>query len=1338
MLIFLRSALVALSLIASCSVVTRSASAAEPAVLRATAEWVIGKKGMVEVGVGPRKRKSWVKDVAQIPQEPFSVSRVDLSRTDVTDAELERLAGLDELEGLYLSNCKVTGPGLAHLTKHEKLNDLSFYNGVVDDADLARLAPLKQLRILNLVHAKITDESLKVIAGFPELVDLNLDSTSVTDEGMRRLSTLTKLERLVVTGTKLTDAGLADIAKIKSLKQLTMHTTAVGDVGLQRIAELPKLEYAHLGNTFITAAGREALLAKLPQLKTEWDPARVRMPGAQPAAPVAGRERMRTPAASPAPAVSSATGSIPAGAMPTAVATSPERARAAAEWVLAKKGHLEVVFGPRKQRLGVKEVAQLPQEPFTLTRIDLSRTKTTDGELEQLVGLNDLEKLYFSDCSIAGPGLEHLAKLTTLQELSFYNGTVDDDDVRRLANLKRLRVLNLRRTPVTDEAMKIVAGFPELADLNLEATAITDAGLAHLASLPKLERLILAGTAVTDAGLVYIGKLASLKGVELQFCPITDAGVGQLASLTNLTWTSVRGSYVTAAGRDALQAKLPQVKIQWEEGIVKTGTPPKPIADVAGRGIKIKSKRLVQPLTIDGFFRAPLPKFLEGATVYAPSSGDLGPDPALGVIEVTIEKKMGVFLAADWIDKEEGEETEAWVRERTPYYQFSRKGWILVGGLDFADPDREYHSLFWKPCEAGETLRLRTQRSHPPIVIAAADPQLDPLPLVPNDAMSASIADDVAAAKVYHLLRQGKYAELEELVARIRQAHSRDRNGRPYLSIFYDGATPPAVKDEEFTADRAYLEAWLAAYPKSAAAHIAFAKYWRNYGWNARGTGFGYTITEEGAKHYQERTAKAREIVKRAYRLAEKDPYLCYLDVGLGIDHGDSKEEIEKIAAESLKIDPEYTSTLLEVAEYYLPRWHGEPGDSERWAERAAELTKDRWGEALYTLVVMSVTDYHGVHVFRDFKFSWPRTKQGFADLRKRFPDSENHADFAIRLGGLNGDRATVQAGFATLDRLRGGPSKPDSYIERTWRSWSRDDFAAGDQEQTIDVTFTPLLRVEWTVDGGRWIALDNREGLTTFDAETGKRLTHMEHDEGIAKLSAVVPFGKKLVAATWKGRILLQSIPDGEITVLGDHKDVSSAALSTDGSEYATVGDDRRIRFWNIDQPKDFPDEWALETQVTAVSYIPNSRTIAVGGGDGSVGFYHRDTMKKSVELSKRTGGIRMLTVSPDGNLLAVYDGKELTLWRIKEFELFATLPLPKQYINEIVFSRDGRYLGAATGLKPGDEHSVVVWKTKDGTLHKTLRGHKEMVRSISFSPDGSKLISGSDDNTLRVWKID
>jgi WD40 repeat protein len=35
------------------------------------------------------------------------------------------------------------------------------------------------------------------------------------------------------------------------------------------------------------------------------------------------------------------------------------------------------------------------------------------------------------------------------------------------------------------------------------------------------------------------------------------------------------------------------------------------------------------------------------------------------------------------------------------------------------------------------------------------------------------------------------------------------------------------------------------------------------------------------------------------------------------------------------------------------------------------------------------------------------------------------------------------------------------------------------------------------------------------------------------------------------------------------------------------------------------------------------------------------------------------------------------------------------------------------------------------------TLKGHTRGVYSVSFSPDGKRIVSGSDDKTVKIWDI-
>eukprot|EP01061_Rhynchopus_euleeides_P004109 TRINITY_DN13434_c0_g1_i7.p1 TRINITY_DN13434_c0_g1~~TRINITY_DN13434_c0_g1_i7.p1 ORF type:complete len:124 (+),score=25.96 TRINITY_DN13434_c0_g1_i7:23-373(+) len=78
---------------------------------------------------------------------------------------------------------------------------------------------------------------------------------------------------------------------------------------------------------------------------------------------------------------------------------------------------------------------------------------------------------------------------------------------------------------------------------------------------------------------------------------------------------------------------------------------------------------------------------------------------------------------------------------------------------------------------------------------------------------------------------------------------------------------------------------------------------------------------------------------------------------------------------------------------------------------------------------------------------------------------------------------------------------------------------------------------------------------------------------------------------------------------------------------------------------------------------------------------------------------------------------------------------PLPPllghtDYVRSVTVTPDGSKIISAS-----DDKSVRVWETATGKELQKLGGHTSAVYSVTVTPDGSKIISGSGDDSVRVW---
>lgn len=231
---------------------------------------------------------------------------------------------------------------------------------------------------------------------------------------------------------------------------------------------------------------------------------------------------------------------------------------------------------------GMQEIKSLPR----VEDLNLYFTEyVTDEGIAAIKGWKHLKRLNLHGTKVGDTGLEHIAAIGTLESLNVGSTLMTDVGLERLTSLLNLRQLTMGGNELGDAGLQALRQMPGLTyldlsgrqgtDKNVWTIAMSNAGLDAVLTLKELRELRFSCTSigvgiegakfgevsmlsVTPEWLEKLRALSKLEKLKLQGCNrITDAEIPLLKSMAGLREIDLRGSAVTAAGAQALEAAKP-------------------------------------------------------------------------------------------------------------------------------------------------------------------------------------------------------------------------------------------------------------------------------------------------------------------------------------------------------------------------------------------------------------------------------------------------------------------------------------------------------------------------------------------------------------------------------------------------------------------------------------------------------------------------------------------------------------------------------------------------------------------------------------------------------------
>jgi WD40 repeat protein/tetratricopeptide (TPR) repeat protein len=203
--------------------------------------------------------------------------------------------------------------------------------------------------------------------------------------------------------------------------------------------------------------------------------------------------------------------------------------------------------------------------------------------------------------------------------------------------------------------------------------------------------------------------------------------------------------------------------------------------------------------------------------------------------------------------------------------------------------------------------------------------------------------------------------------------------------------------------------------------------------------------------------------------------------------------------------------------------------------------------------------------------------------------------------------------------------------------------------------------------------------------------------------------------------------------------------AVTPDGGYIITGSDDKTARVWDAHTGAQLGVLGGHEWEVTAVAVTPDGGYIITGSSGYAIVVWDARSLTRVRELN-HFRGVSSIAISADGDRMATgADDGTVDLWDIRSGSQLKELGPHGIGIKDVVFTPDGSRIVAVSGDRSKNgawlmessarDYRVRIWDLTTSAELKVFKATSS-VMSVAVTPDGSRILTGLQDGTVRIWR--
>lgn len=138
-------------------------------------------------------------------------------------------------------------------------------------------------------------------------------------------------------------------------------------------------------------------------------------------------------------------------------------------------------------------------------------------------------------------------------------------------------------------------------------------------------------------------------------------------------------------------------------------------------------------------------------------------------------------------------------------------------------------------------------------------------------------------------------------------------------------------------------------------AGVIEGSFWVESAWNARGTGWSSSVTQNGARLFRENLQKAQAVLERAWAADASDPNIAIQMMTVELGQGLGPDRLETWFRRAMDADPDSCEAAHKKMLYLEPRWYGSAEDVMNFAHQC--VATGNWKSRIPFVLVSAHAD---------------------------------------------------------------------------------------------------------------------------------------------------------------------------------------------------------------------------------------------------------------------------------------------------------------------------------------------------------------------------------------------